>query len=445
MNYFIFLLLSGGYLFLTLRLSRGLWYWWDEWTILRSQDSSLLGLLEGHFGNFFPLGRLVFFIESQAFGNFYPGLVLVNALLVIVTCFAVWRIVTHVFKPNNRWIPLIAAFGLITYATASGVVFDVLWGFQVAWLLSIFFAVIGPYFVIIHGMKKQYSLALLLFSWLSFNSNFLPAVFLYLSLMFLGNQKPLPWRWRTNFMLFGLAAMVLTAIGLILARMNPSVEPLAQASGVGLPSSFAELWAAVSEAAAGSLLWLFTPISVILGSRPNMLQEFGPLLAASPRLILLLILIVVATSLAIVGVRQPKRLLPVLALALPLITVMGLISLRGQGDFDTSFNLRYAPSVLLPATLFWVVLVSLRPESKSILSRLIAASIVALLTVTAALSAYSLISQNPNYLTVFGRDSQAVQVDLLRDCETEGLGGLEEAPFQSFTPADFCSLFTRLQ
>ena len=439
-----FAALSVVYLVVSIQLASRLWYWWDEWTILRSQDSQFFGLFQGHFGNFFPLGRLVFLAETRVFGNFYAGIVALNSLLVLITCYTVWRIVTHT-SPKDKWLPLVSAGGLITYATAAGVVFDVVWGLQVAWLLSILLAALGPYLVIVHGLHPKYSIALLLLSWLSFNSNFIPATLLYLALMFIGQHKPLSVRWRFNYLIFGSVAGLLTGTGLLIARLNPSVELQAQSSGVEMLDSFSELWSALAETAAGSILWLLTPITFLLGTRPDLLLEYGPLLAASPRLLVMIIVSIAAVALGVIGVRNLQNLKPIFVVLLPLLTVMALISFRGQGDFDTSFNLRYAPSVLLPATLFWILLLSPNAQSRGLINHGLSLAITLLIAVTAVPRTDSFVSQNPDSLVIFGRDSQQSQLELLKNCQNAGPVGIESAPFQSFTPTEFCDLFTSLQ
>jgi hypothetical protein len=443
-RHFIFAALSVVYLVVSVQLATRLWFWWDEWTILRSQDSQFWGLLQGHFGNFFPLGRLVFLAETRVFGNFYAGIVAVNSLLVLITCYTVWRIVTHA-PPKNRWLPTIAVGGLVTYATAAGVVFDVVWGFQVAWLLSILLAVLGSYLVIVHGLNPKYSIVLLLLSWLSFNSNFIPATLLYLALMYAGHQKPLRMRWIFNYLILTSIAIFLTGTGLLIARLNPSVEPRAQSSGVEMLGSLSELQSALAETAAGSILWLLTPIAFLLGTRPDLLQEYGPTLAASPRLLILITVLIAAVALGAIGVRNIRDLKSVFAVLLPLITVMALVSFRGQGDFDTSFNLRYAPSVLLPATIFWVLLLALSTPSRGSINRTVSLAITVLVAVTATLSTYSFVSQNPDSIVVFGRGDQQSQLKLLENCQDAVSSEIEPAPFQSFTPEEFCDLFTSLQ
>lgn len=439
----VFLALSVTYLSVNIYLSTRLWYWWDEWTILRSQDSQFIGLLEGHFGNFFPLGRLVFWVETQVFGNFYTGLVVVNSLLVLFTCYMVYELVIRSSSRGaHSWIPVL--MGLVTYATASGMIFDVIWGFQVAWLLSIFFAVLGPYLVLRKNLNPRFSLFFLGASWLSFNSNFLSVVLLYLALMYLNDVRPLNLKWRYIYLSFATAAALFTLIGLSIARLNPSVEPQARDSGVSLFSTPGELASAASEALSGSLLWLLTPIGGVLGHRPDLFQELGPTLAASPRLLLLLAIVVSIIVIATSGKLNWRSLSRPVAFLLPLTVVMVLVSARGQGDFETTFNLRYAPSVLLPAVIFWGVLSIQKFNQEKTLSRLLQYLFALLLSATAAIGTVSFLSQNPDSVIVFGRSDQLEQLELLKNCETNGLTGIEPAPFQSFTPNDFCELFNQL-
>jgi hypothetical protein len=73
------------YLVVSIQLASRLWCWWDEWTILPGQDSQFFVLFQGHFGNFFPLGRLVFLAKRRVFGNFGAGIVALNSLPVLIT------------------------------------------------------------------------------------------------------------------------------------------------------------------------------------------------------------------------------------------------------------------------------------------------------------------------------------------------------------------------
>ena len=424
-------------------MSSHLWYWFDEWTILRSQESEYLGLLQGHFGNFFPLGRLVFWVEVQVFGNFYPGLVLVNSVLVLITLYLVWRIVS-LRQSLNLWQQIVSIAGLTIFATAAGVQFDVLWGFQVCWLLSVFFVVLGPYLVQRESIKPLTSLSFVVLSWLSMGSNVIPSTLLYLALMFLIKRRPLKFGWIINFLVLSAAALVLTLTGVIIARLNPSVEPLAQPSGVQLPGSLADVAAGMGEVLAGSILWLITPVSLLLGTRPNVLEEYGPILAVSPILIHLSLLILIALFLVLTGIKEKRSLIAPSTFLLSLVALICLVAFRGQDDFDSTFDLRYAPSALLPVTIFWILIVTSVTAANRKISRVTVGVVGIALIATAVTGTLVLIFSQSSQLVIFGRDHQANQLELLRNCQSEGYSGIESAPFQSFTSEDFCNLYSKL-
>ena len=424
-------------------MSSQIWYWFDEWTIIRSQESAYLGLLQGHFGNFFPLGRLIFWVEVEVFGNFYPGLVLVNSVLVLITLYLVWRIIS-LRRSLNLWQQIVSIASLSIFATAAGVQFDVMWGFQVCWLLSILLAVLGPYLVQKGSIRPVTSVGFLLLSWLSMGSNIIPSSLLFMSLMLLINKKPFKLAWITNFLLVSIAALSLTLIGIVIARLNPSIEPLAQPSGVQLPGSLADVASGLGEVLAGSILWLVTPISLILGIRPNFLEEYGPILAVSPRLIFLCLLILVTLFLILSGIQRRGSLISSSTFLLSLVALMSLVAFRGQGDFNSTFNLRYAPSALLPVIIFWILMIASVTITNRKISQLTAGLVGTALIATAVTGSVVFIFSPSAQLVVFGRDDQASQIELLRNCQSEGHSEIQPAPFQSFTSEDFCDLFSQL-
>jgi len=115
-------------------------YWWDEWTVLESAtDKPFYGLFVNHMGHFFPVGRLFLLLQVGLFGSHYIWLVITNFFLVVIICKKTLSILYQngVLGKNQLFLfyPLIAL-----YLMSEGVQYDIQWGLQIAWLLSVLFA-----------------------------------------------------------------------------------------------------------------------------------------------------------------------------------------------------------------------------------------------------------------------------------------------------------------
>ena len=163
-------------------------YWWDEWTILESAtDQPLYGLFVNHMGHFFPLGRLFFLIQVELFGPHYIWLVITNFFLVIIICFKTFLILCQigVLNKNQLFIfyPLIAL-----YLMSEGVQYDTQWGFQIAWLLSVLFALFTAHELLKPTVRLSKLFSFFLLTWLSLGSN-LPLVVFLISAFVFSAQK----------------------------------------------------------------------------------------------------------------------------------------------------------------------------------------------------------------------------------------------------------------
>lgn len=127
--------------------SKNLWFWWDELTILTSQSSHFLGLLQNHEGNFFPLGRLFFLTETLLFRGNYGLYVAANSLLVCLIMKLLYETLGADISPNliskTLLMFLVGGFGLNV-----GVLYDSQWGLQICWFSSVGFILVGSYLCI---------------------------------------------------------------------------------------------------------------------------------------------------------------------------------------------------------------------------------------------------------------------------------------------------------
>jgi len=65
----------AGFAFVTAWLSPRVTYYQDEWSLLQSQFRPFGGALVSHMGHFFPIGKLIYSLETVVFGANYRGLI----------------------------------------------------------------------------------------------------------------------------------------------------------------------------------------------------------------------------------------------------------------------------------------------------------------------------------------------------------------------------------
>ena len=106
---------------------------WEEWYHLLAISEGLLeGILWGGRGYMNPLGNAFFILEVQIFGDWYPGYVVVNSLIVVGAV-----ILTYLWCPPRwRWLAVVAS---AVFLFSGSVLYTTAFGNEVSDLLAILF------------------------------------------------------------------------------------------------------------------------------------------------------------------------------------------------------------------------------------------------------------------------------------------------------------------
>ena len=121
-------------------LWRGFTFFWDEWNVLSASLSQpFASVLQENGGNFFPLSRLVFVLETQLFRENYWAYIFVTSSIFgyVALLFA-----TKILRPQTRPEIVFAALLAFTYLITAGVLFASAMGFMVKWALAPLLAVL---------------------------------------------------------------------------------------------------------------------------------------------------------------------------------------------------------------------------------------------------------------------------------------------------------------
>jgi len=121
-------------------LWRGFTFFWDEWNVLSASLSQpFASILQENGGNFFPLSRLVFVLETQIFRENYWAYIFVTSSIFgyVALLFA-----TKILRPQTRPEIVFAALLAFTYLITAGVLFASAMGFMVKWALAPLLAVL---------------------------------------------------------------------------------------------------------------------------------------------------------------------------------------------------------------------------------------------------------------------------------------------------------------
>lgn len=246
---------------------RGLTFFWDEWDVIwATMESPYYGVLQDNGGNFFPLSRIIYAIELAVFGSWYPGYVVVAALLFGATAFAFNKLMDD--GTLIRRIAL-SSFSVI-YLSSTGVLFASSMGFMLKWALSPLFAIIAAtYFVRSRGENvnqiKMLVLGWLFFflTWAAFSSAIVLMALLMIGLIHVAPTGELRSSSPSLRINLSLAILVLSIVGVVLgiylAGLNPPINPLtgtAQSSVDGVLSM--NIANAVVLAVASTLAGLFS-------------------------------------------------------------------------------------------------------------------------------------------------------------------------------------------
>jgi hypothetical protein len=378
--------------------ARRFWFWWDEISIIDAHSKPFKGIFVGHQGNWFPLGRLFFYLETQLFGSAYQWYVAVNAILVLAIAALLVDILRRI--PNSegsphRWIRLgVIGIAVILYVTATGNLYDIQWGFMAAWFLSVLAMLIGVWIIQRRDLSPIALMIPMVMSFLFFASNTITVSLLGIALLTVTMSEERrsnrigPVRWE--IVIIGSAAILFLA-GTQLARAIESSDLGARSSPIAFSDLADRPGLAFSLLAAGITVWMITPVSLVLQHSNPMFNAAGWWLQRHVPISLASIAGLAGLGAWILRGRDAIRdrfRLAVLLVVVGIAAFQTMTTIRGFPLMITNFGRRYDPSLMLLVILAWTLL-ALAPttgRSARVLQRLAAA----LLAATAVVSLITL-------------------------------------------------------
>ncbi|MCX6416733.1 MAG: hypothetical protein NT097_02955 [Actinobacteria bacterium] len=338
-------------------------FWWDELTVLQQSELGPSNLLLSHWGNWFPFGRFVFLVETKIFGTTYWLYVMLNAILALTLSVILSFIIRHL-EPRTTT-PVLYAL-MATYLMSPGILYDVQWGYQIVWLMSMIFGLMAVLSLIKRPNKKARVLILLMLSFLAFSSTILIigiVLFLCWSLSPEDSRQKEKYNSRAAncFLAFSLFLFLL---GQLCARLFLPHELGAQASPIFLNYTIDSTLAVLEQLIAGFFTWTVSPIFFY----PNLgFYEFK----ATVEFILSFSVLLVAIISVFVFIKyySQSKNQKILSKSLfnnpkyyffllPTFILMALVSLRGFRTVESFSHVRYGPVALLGPLIFYALVSS---------------------------------------------------------------------------------------
>lgn len=386
------LVAATAYLALVAWSASRLTLFWDDYdavlAIAKDPIGSLFVGTNSHFG---PGGGVLFQLALRVFGPWYPGYVLVNAVLGLAAAFLAARTAERLIGAR-RWIPWVA---VIAYLTSVGMAAQMAIAACISWYAALLLAMLAAH-AVAHGRSPWTATGWLAASWITWTGlAIFGAALCFAVLAVAASRRREPeaseeggtrsWsgviRWGV---LWGVLAIAATLMGTIVARLNPTdyYVPVVQAAGfVPMTSDPAS---AITLAMALTVAYLAAPLTVVgLSSGSAVTTLTFAALDRLPLAVLAIVSLVAAASWlewrASAGSRLALRtLLAPLLLALPVAAWAMMIAVaRGSNGFAV----RYQMVWLLAVALFWAVLLCVSPASR--LLQWLRWTLVAVVTMTA--------------------------------------------------------------
>lgn len=389
---------AAAFVVANVRAANHFWFWWDELSIIDAHSKPFKGIFLGHQGNWFPLGRLSFYIETKLFGSAYQWYVVVNAVLVLAIGAILFdllrRLPTGDGSPRRSLRTGMAIVAVVLYVTATGNLYNIQWGYQCAWFLSVLSMLIGVEIIHRRGLSPFAIVIPLLVSFLFLASNSIATALLGVALLTLltspehRSTRIGPLRW--DVVTIG-TAIIMVFIGSRLALTFQPPDLGAQGTPIRLSGIIDDPASALTILTAGIALWMITPVSVVL-------QHSNPMFNAAGWWLERRWVIALATIGGLIGVggwtlsgrdevRRRYRT-AVLALVAGIVAFQILVTVRGFPLMITNFGRRYDPSLMLLVVLAWVLVVLAPTDRRS--TRVLQGIAATLLTATAVASLLTL-------------------------------------------------------
>lgn len=324
-----------------------LFYWQDEWTILQSASQQpLAGLHVNHMGHFFPLGRLAFLVQMWLFRSWYFPLLITNLFLAYLSVRLALRLVRRHFGKTPG---ALAASVLAVWFTSTGVVFDIQWGFQVAWFMSVTLGLLLADELLTHKHLRLRGVVFFSLAWLSLSSNLVPTMLLVSALYLSASRSTLKRRLTTISTLIG-ASVILTLLGSWIAFRFPPVDTTAIGVKPDLSVMTSNFWPILGWTLVMSIAWLSAPIMIFVPSGILKLEDVGAFLE-NQRLTTTVAAILLYL---LVGFHAKRGNRFPLFLLIAMFGASLVVAAGRYGSFNSFFHERYAPVLGMIAALFWI-------------------------------------------------------------------------------------------
>jgi hypothetical protein len=307
-------------------------------------------------GHFFPIGRLIFVTQVELFGPHYIYLVVTNFFVVVMICRQTLLVLCQsgILKKNQTFMfyPLIAL-----YLISEGVQYDIQWGFQIAWLLSVLFALLTTQELLNPIVRVSRLIPFFILTWLSLGSN-LPLMTLLISVFVLSGKKC--WSIRRISVLFFLntAAICLTFLGMEIAKRNNPTDLTAIGSQLDYLFIAKHIVEILKIAIAMTTSWLIAPLTIVVPSGVIKFEIFAQKFQNNfvLTLVIFLGLIFIAARQLKSGPNHKKMDMFPGSILIALYFSCLIVAIGRYGNFGSYFHVRYAPVFSLYSFLFWVAI-----------------------------------------------------------------------------------------
>lgn len=342
---------------------RHLWFWWDELTIIESQRLGFRGMFQGHFGNFFPLSRFLFFIEVKILGDNYWIFLVLNSIMAVALSTALIKISNESMGDGFSGLSRQSFAGVVAviFLFSSGTIYAVQWAFMQQWFIAMLIVVLTSI------MASQSSRP---FLWLSISilisagflsSTTLSASFVGLSIIAL-RMKEIDASLTTlkkSFLVI-LWSGSLNLSGYVIANLNPTDANVVIPKKPSLDTAL--FFKALEDIGLGSILWIYKPFAQFFKT----LDELKQVLTSQTNFLNLiknvffcgLILIIFFLLFKTYSISKKSGLAALFSLC-AIFTFQFQVALRGQGTWlQNNLESRYDPVLLFSSLLFWISILS---------------------------------------------------------------------------------------
>lgn len=351
---------------------RDFWFFWDELTLLWARsDQPLWGILDGHMGNWMPLGRASFLVAVEASGNSYLPLIAINSAFALTIGALLWIQLVRIAAIRNRDSlaqKVVYAAIIVTYLIATGQLYNVQWPMQIAWLLSVCLVLTGSWLVGSGRLPPMTFPVFVVLSGLALSSNVLPITLAGLALVRAQDAtsapSPRPRLWRVELLSVGIAVGV-TCVGLLAANVWRPKEAQVALTGPNWAAMSADPLGVIAHITGSTLTWITAPIGLVTSTYEHVFATMGNYLWAHAGLAVAgTVALLAAVAYVLRTGESDFRLTGAAWQTLAAVVVFATMTTGrgfGNGFLDAGLARRYDSSLLLISCLFVALLLTVGP------------------------------------------------------------------------------------